>query len=174
MKRRWLVYLAVGALFGAFDFVYLTFLYQDSWRQAFAAAGEIARWLVFLFLNVGIWLLPVVPIALYEARRTGSRLLAALASVTVWCAAIVAYYLTNAAQLAFWGLPTRMEMHVSNSGAPEFWANWASVLRGDILGGMVEWLVVAVVGGAVVGFLAGSLFLRFGRPRDEHALVSGR
>lgn len=56
-------------------------------------------------------------------------------------------------------------MHISNHNAPYFWRNWASVLLGDILGGIAEWIIVAVVGGAIVGFLTGSILLHFKPPR---------
>ena len=158
MKRRWFIYLLIGILFGAADFVYLGFLYQVPCEQAFGC-GPAGEWLAFLVLNVGIWLVPVVPVALCEVRHSRSRPRSIAASLCVWCAAIVAYYLTNAAQLAFWGLPSREELHVANHGAEHFWRNWASVLRGDVLGGITEWMVVAVVGGGVVGLLVSSIYL---------------
>ncbi|MDA8217989.1 MAG: hypothetical protein M0Z94_10270 [Dehalococcoidales bacterium] len=168
MKHRWLVYLAVGTLFGVVDFVYLGFLYPAPSGQslAYSPAGTVGSLLRFLVLNVGVWLVPVVPLALYESRVSRSRLHPAAVGLAVWCAAIVAYYLTNAAQLAFWGLPTRPELHISNAGSEYFWENWANVLQGDILGGIMEWLIVAVVGGAMVGLLTGSIYLRFNKAPD--------
>ena len=72
--------------------------------------------------------------------------------------------MTNAVQLAFWGLPTRPEMHISNLNAPYFWHNWKNVFLGSILGGITEWMMVAVIGGAIVGFLTGSVYLLVDRP----------
>ncbi len=164
MKRRWLAYLLVGALFGAFDFVYLGFLYQVNWRQVPGLAGASADFLAFFVLNLGIWLIPVVPVAMYESRLSRSRLRAAAASMLAWCTAIVAYYLTNAGYLFFWGLPTRPELHVSNRDSAHFWVNWASVFQGDILGGIGEWTVVAVVGGTIVGLLVSSVCLLLDKP----------
>jgi len=151
----------IGIVFGAIDFFYLGFLYELAGPQVLFASFPAGRFLLWLVLNVGIWLVPVIPIALYEARLSRSRLRSAVASLSTWCAAIVAYYLTNAVQLAFIGLPGRQELHISNHSAPWFWENWASVLRGDILGGITEWIMVAVVGGAIVGFLAASILLHF-------------
>lgn len=161
MRRRWVIYLMIGIVFGAIDFFYLGFLYELAGPQVLFASFPAGRFLLWLVLNVGIWLVPVIPIALYEARLSRSRLRSAVASLSTWCAAIVAYYLTNAVQLAFIGLPGRQELHISNHSAPWFWENWASVLRGDILGGITEWIMVAVVGGAIVGFLAASILLHF-------------
>jgi len=162
LKRRCIIYLAIGALFGVLDFFYLGFIYGVPWQRVFgsSAVGALAaRWVPFVILNIGVWLLPVIPIALCEARRSRSRRRAALASLGTWCAAIVAYYLANAAQLAFLGVPGRAGLHISNCGSAHFWTNWLSVLQGDILGGIVEWTPVAVVGGAVVGFLTGFIYL---------------
>ncbi|HPL30778.1 MAG TPA: hypothetical protein PLG21_22255 [Anaerolineae bacterium] len=160
MRRRWAIYLVIGIVFGAIDFFYLGFLYGLAGPQVLFASFPVGRFLLWLVLNVGIWLVPVIPIAVYEARLSRSRLRSVVASLSTWCAAIVAYYLTNAVQLAFIGLPGRREMHISNHNAPYFWRNWASVLRGDILGGITEWIVVAIIGGAIVGFLTASILLR--------------
>jgi hypothetical protein len=162
MKRRLFGYLALGALFGAFDFVYLGFLRALPADRLFGA-GPLGRSLqlivTFGVLNLGIWLIPAVPAALYEARRSGSRALAALASLLVWVAGIVAYYLAYGAQFAL-GVPGREEMALAQIGAPRFWANWGSLLRHDVLGGMIEYMLLAVVGGAVVGLVVGSLSMR--------------
>lgn len=160
MKRRWVIYLIVGIVFGVVDFFYQGFLSNFRQQQAFTPSleGEIA-WLVLI---IGIWLLPIFPIVLYEARISRSRLRSALASLSTWCASIVFYYLTNAAQLAFLGVPGRPELHISNRSAPFFWENWASVFWQDIiLGGITEWIMVAVVGGFIVGFLVSFFYLYF-------------
>ncbi len=165
LRQRWVIYLTIGAVFGALDFFYLGFLYELAGPQVLFASFPAGRLLLWLLLNVGVWLVPVVPVAVYEARLSRSRLRSAVASLSTWCAAIVAYYLANAVQLAFIGLPARPEMHISNHNAPYFWRNWASVLLGDILGGIAEWIIVAVVGGAIVGLLTGSILLHFKPPR---------
>jgi len=161
------IYLTIGTVFGALDFFYLGFLYELAGPQVLLAFFPAERLLLWLLLNVGVWLVPVVPIAVYEARLSRSRLRSAIASLSTWCAAIIAYYLANAVQLAFIGLPAGPEMHISNHNTPYFWRNWASVLRGDILGGVTEWVMVAVVGGAIVGSLTASLLLHFRPSREE-------
>ncbi len=166
MRRRLVIYLTIGTVFGALDFFYLGFLYELAGPQVLFASFPAGRLLLWLLLNVGVWLVPVVPIAVYEARLSRSGLRSAIASLSTWCAAIIAYYLANAVRLAFIGLPARPEMHISNHNTPYFWRNWASVLRGDILGGITEWVMVAVVGGAIVGSLTASLLLHFRPSRD--------
>ncbi len=110
-------------------------------------------------LSVGIWLLPIVPIALYEVRISRSRVRPALACSLTWCATITSYYLTNAVQLAFIGVPTRLEMHISNRLDPFFWDNWKSELLYDVGGSIVGWGVVALVGGFIIGFIISLIYL---------------
>ena len=44
---------------------------------------------------------------------------------------------------------------------PFFWGNWKNVFWEDIvIRGIVEWSVVAVVGGFIVGFSVGFIYLR--------------
>lgn len=157
MARRWSLYLAIGILFGMVDFCYLGPLYRFLDRLGLPESIWFVAWFV---LNPGVWLLPVIPIAWREASVTRSRWLATLASLGTWCAGIIAYYLTNAAQLALFGVPGREELWLFGPRSPQRAANWASVLRYDVLGGMIEWLPVAVVGGALVGLVVGSLRLR--------------
>lgn len=162
MKRRLFRYLALGAVFGIFDFVYLGFLRELPADRLFGAdaLGRTLQFVVmFGLLNLGIWLIPAALAALYEARRSGSRAKAAAASLTVWVTGIVAYYLAYAAQLAL-GVPGREEVGLTQIGEPHFWANWASLLRYDVLGGMVEYMLIAVVGGAAIGLVSGAVYLR--------------
>jgi uncharacterized membrane protein len=167
MKRRWLLYLVIGSLFGVLDFFYLHFLAKLPAVEVFGdtRTGQFIRFTVmFLVLSLGLWLVPVIPVVLSEARVSGSRLLSAVAGLTVWCTGILTYYLTNAAQLAV-GVTGREELSFASYGSPYFWQDWRSVLLGDILGGMMEYMAIAMVGGALVGLVASSIYLRV-RPQE--------
>ncbi|MEW9031154.1 MAG: hypothetical protein AB2404_00215 [Planifilum fimeticola] len=154
---RWWIYLLIGLLFGVFDFYYH--------RLVFDRLGGGLLWFV---LSLGIWLLPIVPIALHEARASRSALRSALAGLLTWCASIASYYLTNAVQLLLIGYPGRPELHISRRGDPYFWENWRSVLQGDIIeGGILEWMGVAAVGGFAVGCATGAAYL-YGRKKGRH------
>ncbi len=160
MKWRWFIYIMIGIVFGVADFFYYGFLSNSIKRASFnASLFEEIAWLV---LSIGVWLVPIIPIALYESRISLSRLWSALATSSTWCASIVAYYLTNAVQLAFLGLPGRSELHFSNRSTPFFWENWRNVFWYDIiLGGIVEWIMIAVIGGFIIGFLISFFYLHF-------------
>ncbi len=162
MRHRWLNYLVVGALFGVFDFFYLHVLGKFPARQIFgdSPTGQAARFIVmFLLLNLGIWLVVVIPVVLHETRVSRSKLLSAVAGLAVWCTGILTYYLTNAAQLAV-GVPGREELSFASYGSPYFWQNWGNIFRSDILGGIMEYMAIAIVGGALVGFVASAIYIR--------------
>ncbi len=163
--RRWADYLLIGALFGILDWVFLQFLAGFPWQQTFGSipGGQFIGLALLLGMDLGIWLVPVVPIAVYETRRSGSKLCVAAGSLLTWAAAIVSYYATYAALLAFWGLPHMEHLLFSNAGSEGFWQNWQEAFRRLILAGILEYMVLAVVGGAVVGLLTRSLYLRFAR-----------
>ena len=51
----------------------------------------------------------------------------------------------------------------SNAGSDGFWQNWEEAFQRPILAGIFEYMVLAVAGGAAVGLLTRSLYLRFAR-----------
>lgn len=157
MKRRWWWYLLIGIAFGIFDFYYQAFITNTLHLQQAQGIGGRAAWIV---VSVGIWLVPVIPIILHEANLSRSAWLSALASMVVWSAAVAAYYLTNGFQLAFIGVPQRPELLFTNRSDPYFWANWKSVFLYDLVGGSIEWLVAAVIGGTLIGLVISFLYLR--------------
>ncbi|MGI6126761.1 MAG: hypothetical protein ACOYEF_07340 [Planifilum sp.] len=147
-QRRWFS-LAIGILFGAFDFYYHRLI------------SDLTGGTVWFVLSLGIWLVPLLPIALHEARTSRSALRSAVAGLLTWCASIVSYYLTNAVHLLLIGRPSRPELHISRHRDSYFWENWRSVLYGEILieGGIFEWIGFAAVGGLAIGWVAGAVFL---------------
>ena len=159
MKKRWLIHAVVGILFGVVDFFYQGFMQNLS---------PLALQIVLIF---GIWLVPAILVALPEVRATRSGWKAGLATMFSWTIAVIAYYLFMGIKLAFIGEPSRPEMHISNSAAPEFLANWQATLRFDILGGILEWAPLALVGGFLVGWAISKLFLGLNKPRSSQHLT---
>ena len=76
-EKRWFIYIIIGIGFGVFDFYYQGFI-QTS--LAFILLGEITR----VMLILGIWLVPVIPIVLYETKVSQSRVMSALTSLVVY------------------------------------------------------------------------------------------
>lgn len=147
VKKRWIIYVLIGIVFGIFDFFYqeLTQEIADSNTVRFAVA-----W--------GIWLVPAIPVALYEAKISHTKLKPALANVLVWSVSVISYYLYMAVKLIFIGQASRPEMLITNCNDPYYWSNLQSLLLYDVGGSIVEWIGVAVLGGFVVGFLVSLIY----------------
>jgi len=156
MRQRWLIYILVGVVFGVFDFYYQLFLVNDLLHMQW---GSLLERLVLLMLMFGIFLIPVMPIVLYEAKISRSIWLSALAAAGTWSVSIIAYYLYNVAQLAFIGDPSWPGLHISSRNDPYFWLNWQSMLSFLLVDNII-WMVVALVGGATIGLLLSTLYLR--------------
>ncbi len=152
MKKRWLFYLLIGVLFGIFDF------YFQTWMQQIMSSGASGNLAIIPILSV--WLAMVIPIAIREAKASRSVWLAATASAFSWSVSIISYYLFMAVKLILIGQPGREEMHFSNRSDPYFWSNIKSVFIGDILAGIGEWILVALIGGCLVGLVAGWIALK--------------
>lgn len=164
MKKRWLVYTLVGIVFGVFDFYYQTFISNIFYDQLIGGLGMSLAWTLLI---VGIWLVPIIPIILHEAKFSYVARLPALASALTWSTSVVAYYLTNAFQLAIVGVPSRPEMHISNRNDPYFWVNWRGVFLDDLVVNNVEWIFVAVIGGTAIGFSLSFIYLRLKAVRQR-------
>lgn len=157
MKKRWLGYLLIGILFGIFDF------YFQTWMQQIMTSGLIGT--ISFIPILGVWLVMVIPIAIREANAARSIWLAAAAGAFSWSVSIVSYYLFMGVKLILIGQPAREEMHISNRADPFYWSNVKSFFLGDFLGGVGEWILIALVGGCLIGLIAGLLTLRARKQR---------
>ena len=145
-KKRWAIYGLVGIVFGVFDYFFQQNIPSD--------ASSITRVAIFY----GIWLVLLVPIALYEVRKSHSELKTALACASTWSVAIVAYYLYMAIELVIIGKDARPELHFSNFHDPDYWTNLGQVFLGDVTGGIVEWIMLAIVGGGMLGLVISFIY----------------
>jgi hypothetical protein len=176
MRKRWSIYALIGFLFGILDWYFLDLLASvgsklnpDNWPlifQLFAVA-------VILALNWGIWLVPVIPVAIRETRHSGYIRLAALASVIVWSFAILSYYIYYTLLLLFRGLPHMNFMLYSNRHAPTYWQDWKPAFQRIILDQFFDWIGVAIIGGAIVGALTAILYRRLRNRKMKRAAATG-
>lgn len=146
MKKRWLSYIVVGALFGIFDFYLLEIIPQ------FSLHSFLWDNIVGLALTFGIWLVPSVPVVVHEAKVSRSSMLSALANSLTWWISVIVYYVTNVIQLAI-GSSYQPWMSFSHYHSPGFWNGWSSLLENYILGHILEWSVVAIFGGLIIGLV---------------------
>ncbi len=157
MRNRWIIYAVLSLGFGIVDWYFLDALSglgRNEWLNSTLQAAPILGLVAVALLigsNYGIWLVPVIPIAVYEARRSASLGLAALAAALVWLLAIFSYYAYYTFQLMFVGLPNVGYMLFSNRQAPTYWADWWPLFQRVILDQFFQWIGIAVVGGAIAG-----------------------
>jgi hypothetical protein len=147
-KKRWLIYSLVGFLFGIADWYYLNFLAQLSWGKLQNNPIVIP---IIILLNYGIWLVPVLPVTFYESRTSRSASRSALAGALCWVCSIAGYYIFYLLLLAFWGLPNMEYLLIQGSKQAGFWQAWSSAFQKIILNQVIEWLPIALIGGALVG-----------------------
>jgi hypothetical protein len=172
LRNRWLIYVAVGLCFGFADWYFLDLLASLSQNQALnenlLQAPEYIRVLILMVLvisNYGVWLIPVIPAAIYEMKRSQSLRRAATSAVIVWSAAMLSYYAYYAFMLMFVGLPNMDFMLFSNRQSVAYWADWWPPFRRVILNQLVEWIGIAVIGGAIVGMLSAFVFKSLSKRR---------
>ena len=139
-KKRGIIYLIIGVIFGIFDFYYQTYVQELGLST-----------LPLTVLCFGIWLVPLLKIAWYESKQSQSRRKTVVASMLTWSSSIVSYYLFLAINLMFIGRESSIYLHISNHSSPYFWSNWISVFYNQVLIGIIEWLPLALVGGFVIG-----------------------
>lgn len=161
MRNRWLIYMAVGLGFGIADWYFLGLLASLDQNQALSdnllQAPEYIRLLIVIALvtlNYGVWLVPVIPTAIYEMKRSHSLRRAAISAVIVWSAAMLSYYTYYAFMLMFVGLPNMDFMLFANHQSASYWGDWWRPFRRVILDQFVEWIGIAIIGGAIVGTLS--------------------
>lgn len=173
MRNRWLIYSLVGLGFGIVDWYFLALLASLTQNHAFLQAPKYIQPLILLVLmtlNFGIWLIPVIPVAISEEKHSHSLRWAAISAILVWSMAIFSYYSYYAFLLMFVGLPNSDFMLFSNRYSASYWADWWPLFKRVIVDQFVEWIVIAVIGGAIVGF-ASAYVSNFVSKRREKKLL---
>jgi hypothetical protein len=167
MQKRWLVYILIGLIFGWADWYFLDFLASFSQNQALNDAVYELPVLfrlvivgIIIALNYGVWLIPVIPTAVYEMKFSSSVWRAALAAAIVWSAALLSYYAYYTFLLMYIGLPNLDFMLFSNRHAATYWIDFWPPFRRVILDQIVEWIGIGIVGGAIISTIS-AYFYKF-------------
>ncbi len=172
MRKSWRIYVLIGLCFGILDWYFLDLLASLGKNQALNESINqapvyisILVVIIIVSLNYGIWLVPVIPAAIYETKRSKSVRSAAISAVIVWAAAMVSYYGFYAILLMFVGLPNLDFMLFSNRVSTQYWIDWWPMFQKLILGQFLEWIVIAVICGSIVGTLSAYVYNRLSKRR---------
>ncbi len=147
-KRRFFLYALIGLIFGMIDWFYLNWLAHISW----GSLGEsILVVPVIIGMNYGIWLVPITPVVIYEARHADSIIKPMLAGMLTWSCAIFSYYIYYAILLSLGKLIHLEHLNIFGDKNATFWWEYWHMFNGIILGQFLEWIIIAIIGGAIIG-----------------------
>jgi hypothetical protein len=147
--KRWYVYALIGLIFGIFDWFFLDWLAKDIGPNL--GENSIIVTPIILGLNYGIWLLPIIPVTIYESRLAKTIKNPIFAGMLTWSSAILSYYVFYAILLSLGRLPRLDHFNVFNQDFPEVRATYWRWFNSLILFQMFEWIPIAVVGGGLIG-----------------------
>lgn len=150
-KRRFSLYALIGLLFGILDWFYLDWLAHISWGSLGQSILVVP---IILVMNYGIWLVPIVPVTIYETSLSQKIRNSILAGVITWSCAILSYYAYYAALLSLGKLIHLEHMNIFGEKDATFWYYYWQMFKGIILNQFFEWIIIAVIGGAVIGALS--------------------
>lgn len=151
LNRRFFIYIVLGIVFGVIDWFYLNWLAHISWG---ALGQSILVVPIILFMNFGIWLVPLLPVVIFEVKHSDKLFKPMLAGALTWCCAMVSYYTYYAALLSLGKLINLEHLNIFGVKYETFWAEYWSMFKRVILNQFLEWVVIAIIGGAAVGALA--------------------
>ena len=150
-RHHYLLYAVIGLIFGIIDWFYLNWLAHISW----GSLGEsILVVPVIIAMNYGIWLVPIIPVAIYEANCRKKILYPMLAGVLTWSSAIFSYYAYYAILLSLGKLIHFERFNIFGDKDETFWYYYWHMFQGIILDQFLEWAIIAVIGGAIIGALS--------------------
>lgn len=158
-KHRFLLYALTGLIFGIIDWFYLNWLAHVSWGSLGESVLVIP---IMIAMNYGIWLVPIIPVVFYEARHSEKISNSMLAGILTWSCAIFSYYAYYAILLSTGKLIHLEHLNIFGDKYATFWWEYWHMFNGIILGQFLEWIVIAIIGGAIIG--AGIFWLTHKRP----------
>lgn len=160
MKKRWIVYLFAGLIFGAgyWHYLSLTAKFFNDMSSNENTIGEGLLLILALLTYFGVWLIPAILPAIYEFRRSTSVRSSVMAVVTVWVSAVLGYYVNYLVMLAFIGLPNMGFLVVFGQRSSTFWQDWANIFPKLILYNLFKWIGIGVILSGVAGLITSSVY----------------
>jgi len=155
---RWVIYTLIGISFGVLDWYFLVWLTFDLSRSFI---DQPILWVILKnLLNYGVWLVPILPIVIHECRKALNIKKPAYAGMLTWGSAVLSYYAYYWALLSLGKLPNWAWLNIFGSKTDGFWVAYWRKIKYLILEQILEWLPIAVLGGAFLGALVWQLSQR--------------
>lgn len=151
LKWRFLLYILTGLVFGVIDWFYLNWLAHISWGILEQSILVVP---IILLMNFGIWLVPIIPVVMYEARGAEKPVSTMFAGILTWSCAIFSYYFYYAILLSAGKLLHLEHLNIFGEKSETFWSEYWQMFNKIILSQFLEWIIIALVGGAVMGLLS--------------------
>ena len=160
-RWRFFLYALIGLIFGIIDWFYLDWLAHISWGNL----GETILVVpIIIAMNYGIWLVPLIPVIIYEARRAKRIQNPMLAGILTWSCAIFSYYTYYSILLSMGKLINLEHLNIFGDKNATFWPEYWRMFSRIILGQFLEWIIIAIIGGAIIGAL--SFWFIHRKPKD--------
>jgi hypothetical protein len=147
---RFLLYAITGLVFGVMDWFYLDWLAHISWGSL---ENSILGVPIIIAMNYGFWLVPIIPVEIIESKLARKNIYPVFAGILTWSCAMVSYY-TNYAILLSLGKLTNLEhLNILGDKSATFWPEYWQMFDRIILNQFLEWIIIAIIGGAITGVL---------------------
>lgn len=163
--KRWHVYILIGLIFGIIDWFYLDWLSRGLGPNLGENPFIVIP--IIIGLNYGIWLVPIIPVVIYESRKADTVKGPILAGVLTWCCALFSYYTYYAVLLSLGKLPNLAHLNIFGVRYEGFWSEFGRMYMRVILLQFLEWLPVAVIGGSIIAVFFWWLTGRRKKQNDE-------
>jgi len=154
--KRWYLYGLIGLAFGVIDWFYQDWLTSDFARSL----GDPGSWMIpiMFIMNYGIWLVPLTPAVILESRKAHRIKTPILTGILIWSSAIFGYYAYYGILLSLGKIPYHEHLNIFGEKYVGYWQQYWWELRYLILRQFLEWIPIAIFGGAFIGGLAWWVF----------------
>jgi hypothetical protein len=168
-RLRFLIYAIIGLIFGVIDWFYLDWLAHISWGSLGESVLVVP---IIIAMNYGIWLVPILPLEFYEARNSEKSIFPMFAGILTWSCAIFSYYGYYAVLLSLGKLINLENLNIIGEKNEAFWHEYWRMFDRIITGQFLEWILIAIIGGAVTGALTFWFFHKIKPDRKMNSMVN--
>lgn len=164
--KRWYVYILIGLVFGVVDWFFLDWL--SSGLGPNLGDNPFIIIPIIIGLNYGIWLVPIIPVVIYETHQADHIKGPILAGILTWCCALFSYYTYYAILLSTGKLPNLAHLNLFGPLYAGFWRDYWAMFKRVILFQFLEWIPIAFIGGSIIA----AIFWWLLKKRENKANIS--